>query len=302
MILSQFLTHPVIKNVPYYYVCGEVRRGVELVVAAAIKASRAQVKQVFYADVDKQADFLDALALSAGQSRVIVLRNAEHFRRWDLVFKWVRHPGATRLIVVTNEVNPRDGKHPEIFRWFAKYGLFVECKPLHGDDAPAVLAKYLNIGVDLATRIHEFVGSDTERLIGEAIKIKSAGITSKVDVLQAFVRNPIESVVKGIFAQPSMLPDLPDTEINAALGLIELELVRQAGITGLKSQNVQWRDIATRLQIPMFVIGETLERVSRTNPNQIVNRLAITMKAQQLRQIGAGDGILYWYMKRWRYA
>lgn len=286
--LTQFIKSPPKKRTGFYYVCGEVRRGVELVLRTIRSVVTPGDYRPYYLESDSFGDAFADLAIASNDSRMIVLRDAERLdaHQWEMIFRWVPKAGATRLVVITNEDNPRHGKFPQVFRWFAEAGKFVECRPFRtADQAVEFVSLFMQLPARYANMVVQKLGVDADLIISELEKAQLAAIPI-TDLSSVLSGGMPQDVLESLFTKDFKL-NLSNVDLPMLLGLVELELVRQAAMQPMLEKHVPGYQIAQKLSIPAWAVGSTIERAKHTSAGQLANRLDLVLRTQQYLRIGA---------------
>lgn len=309
-LLQYYRTHDRAKLQSYYYICGSLRRGVELVVTDV--RQRVKVQPLDFAGFtigqDPFADFYDSLVLASKTRRLVQVRDAELLdqRQWERIFRWAARPASTILVLITNEDDPRKGRFPDYFRWFAKQGKFIECKQFTDDERILEFIQlYLKVTESIAEQILQRTGNDAERLLGELDKLRYAGMESARDLKDVLRPQPTGDLIDVLYRNDPRLNQLDlDEEFLSFLGLLELDLVRQAALIGLVRQHLPIYELSQRSNIPAFALKRVLKRSFDTNPQQLASRLDLIARTQQIVRLASTTtkirAIQAWFLRSWK--
>lgn len=292
------------RHLRFVYISGPLRRGVEYAVDRIRDDFGCDPNDnvTFAVDTSAFADILQELSLVVPQHRVVTLRNAEALtaKQWNTFFRWCVLPNATRVVVVTNEDNPRKGRFPSVFRWFAKYGYFIEARDFDEKTAIDFTVGYMNVSPLVAQRIVSKIGFSGDHLLSELQKLKFVGVTDPAEILDVVTVSPDVSFIRTLFGKRKIRIIMANEKFIMNLGLLELELVRQAAVFGGLRDALKIHEMCMRFNIPQFVIGDLIERVRATNPNQMANRLELVVRTQHLyRDIPQHIGLQDWFLVQW---
>jgi hypothetical protein len=300
--LTQFVRAPLSRRTALFYICGEVRRGVELVVKRIRETIVPADYRSYYLEFEEFGDAFADLAVASTDTRLVVFRDAERIdaKQWEMIFRWAFRRGNTRLAVVTNEDNPRNGKFPEVFRWFASEGKFVECRQFRTvEQAVEFVSVFLNIPNRYADMVVRKLGVDADILIGELEKAKLAEI-SLSDLSSVLIGGMPQDLMESLFIRDFRL-SLENVDLAQVLGLVELELMRQAAMVSMLEKYQPLHVIAKRVNVPMWAVSKVVERTKATSPLQIARRLELVAKTQHLMRAGANpEHLKAYFIAAWR--
>jgi len=285
-----------------WYLSGESRRGVELVVDMLREMVEPLPSEflVFHLRDVKLGDVVDALALQTSFPRLVVVRDVElldSLDAWDKLLRFSLEPELTYVVYVDGTENPRKGLVPEVFRWVAKIGRFIECRPLSDEKLLAIVKYVTGVGDRQAERLLARIGNDLDFLLAELRKFQLAGLS--VGDIVVLDTPPKSDPIVDLFDRPIRKPfNIP---LSRLLGLVELELVREAAVLDGIRDGLKFYEIATSLNIPPFAIDAVIDRAKKLDPVKLAARLSLVTKTQHLLRLGAfDDQLLDWFFEQWR--
>lgn len=132
---------------------------------------------VFGSDVTpaQVADMAREYPVMPSQHRVIVVKEAQNFRTWDAVEKYLDHPVKSTVLVLCHKNGSVD-RRKKIVAKAEVAGVVFESKKKKDYELPAFIANYIKtrgaaIDNKAAAMVAECVGSDIARLISELDKV-----------------------------------------------------------------------------------------------------------------------------------
>lgn len=132
---------------------------------------------VFGADVTpaQVADMAREYPVMPSQHRVIVVKEAQNFRTWDAIEKYLDHPVKSTVLVLCHK-NGNVDRRKKIVAKAEAAGVVFESKKKKDYELPAFITNYIKMrgaAIDnkAAAMVAECVGSDIARLISELDKV-----------------------------------------------------------------------------------------------------------------------------------
>lgn len=300
--LTQFVSLETNKSPKkFYYICGVVEQAVEFcldLIRQKLKVLPSEFV-VVHGDKNTETEIREALFLASTYQRLVFIRSAEKMKRWNTLYQFLHNPGMTTMVIITNEADPRKGRHPDLFRWIAKNGRFVECRELTEKQALEFIQTYLNIDNVRANKLYNYLGNDTSYMLNELAKIRQANITDFDTMHKIISAHRRLNFVTLLLEKPSVKQHIPDQSLASTLALLELEIVRQAAAIGLTRAHVDFKELATRLNAPQFVVKDIMRRAAMTSPQQIAQRLKLLVTTQDYYRRGYTKGLSLWFTTQW---
>jgi len=284
-----------------WYLSGSERRGVEIVVDMIrdmVEPSSTEF-YVFHLKDDRFADVLDALYLVSGVPRLVVIRDVEilsDLKRWDKLLRIALHPETTYTVFVDGTDNPRKGKVPEVFRWIAKIGRFIEVRPISDEKLLELVTLMTDLSEIKAKRLLKQLGSSLDTVFTELWKFNLARLNIGDVILfeQELQFDPLAC----LFNKPYRHPGYNARQI---LGLVELDLVRQAAVYDALRDGHRAFEIALMFDIPKFAIYDIIGRSKRVDPLILAIRLSLVNRAQNFLRLHADEVyVMDWFFSNWR--